>query len=822
MSDFDPDAFLNDEVPVNGELGGDFDPDSFLTEGQEETVEQIELQPGQIDPNIIQNQTVGQDIKAVADGLLGGEKSSSAGALVRGATESITFGLSRQLSAGINAAIDYTAGFSGDKSMGEIYNKYKTNYDIIRAQDRKDQAGANLAGQALGAVGPLGLANKVAQGTRFMQQGYKASQVGKLALFDAGIDVAANVSKNLTGVQDKNLDTILEESYTTFLFSGTAQSVVSLVGQTAKALGDSSTLRYINSSIGTSAKKYKQGVEKYVNNVTKNSTDPEVRKQALTKAVDILDSKGLNNLEVMATPGKLKENVVQAIDEVGQSISSKYRELDDIYGTAISMKSTDDKVVSYFGNVMTSSKSEVRKAEAQRALSMVRGEFFDNSTNQAKNYGMTDLWELRKNLWGTNSKQYLSDRGITNKEDIKFIKNTVDDLFQAKRTSMLKSANQEVVEAGSKIANLKNTTDDLIKEKDALTAQYVALGNIDPADANKAAKALKIESSISGLESRIKTNTNEYQKALEVAKADLESAAKGIASKTTPRAIELGDEINLANKEYQDLLEVKKGFIDNMDLPETDSGLLLNAVKSTYQNIKQPFGILTAKVIGGGAGVGAKVLGKPVLGSMANTLENIAGTTMDSMVYKATSKAAAFFRNSENLTNDVFNNRLVAKFAETMADGDLTADEAGIQLDSLVAQQRLYLAPLKRTTDDIIKRYPDIINYVKESDPSMLDIISNAYAEDDYETIAGAMDTMSKRPGIQKFFEAGQGWDGKLYDPAERQMAADNINTNINIPMLKRKELVNQVMTTGVVPDASQFGRKEPAPISPRNKGLVR
>jgi len=806
MSKFDPNSYGKEESTSSA-----FDPNSYTEAAVEQPV--IEQAPET-------ETTIMQDMSAVADSVLSGTKQSAVGAAVRGIAESATLGLNKHISSGINAGIEYAMGT--DKSIGQLYNKYKTDYDLIRTQDRLQQSGANIAGQAVGILGPVGLANKAAKGAKVLQSSYRAAQIGKMALFDAGIDVASNVAKNITDVQDKNLNQIMDEAYSSFLFSGLGQSAVAVLGKTAKSIGDTSTMRYINNSLNSSTAKYKKGVQSYVEKATKGSTDPLAKEAALNKAIKVLNDNGLDKIDVISTPGQLKANFIDSIDATGQEISKRYSELDEIYGSTISMKPVNDKVTSYFSNVMITSKSPTRTAEAQKAFEMIRGEVYDSASNQAKQYGMTDLWELRKNLWGANSKQYLADRGITNKDDVKFIKNTIDDFFQSKRTSVLGSATQEVAENSSKIASLKQSADQMIEQQNLLKQQLQSLGKVNPDDANALAKAAKLDSDIASLQARIDTNTNEFQKAYEFAKADLENAAKGIAKKTTPRAQEIGKEVNDLNQKYQDLIEVKKGFIDNMDIPETDSGILLNVISNTYKNIKQPFGVFAAKSIGGTAGVTAKVLGKPVLGAMADTLESFSKTTLDNMVYKSSQSAARFFRNSESLGDDVFNNRLISQFVSTLNDDELSADEAGIKFDSLKAQQNLYLAPLKRTTEDVKKRIDDVMDFAKEINPELAGLIADSYAVDDYDTIAGYLDTLSKNKETAKFFEAGQGWDGKIYDPAERQMMSEQIRNNLSIPVLQREKLIIDFLDTGIVPDVNQFKRPEPKPLMARDKNKVR
>jgi hypothetical protein len=98
----------------------------------------------------------------------------------------------------------------------------------------------------------------------------------------------------------------------------------------------------------------------------------------------------------------------------------------------------------------------------------------------------------------------------------------------------------------------------------------------------------------------------------------------------------------------------------------------------------------------------------------------------------------------------------------------LSDNEFKRALYGTIAEVNLKQNPIARTTDDAKTRVGDMRNYIKLNAPSMLQEFDAILEQDSDAALAGFLDNVSKMEGLNKLFEPGIGFNGKVYSPEDK------------------------------------------------------
>lgn len=149
----------------------------------------------------------------------------------------------------------------------------------------------------------------------------------------------------------------------------------------------------------------------------------------------------------------------------------------------------------------------------------------------------------------------------------------------------------------------------------------------------------------------------------------------------------------------------------------------------------------------------------------------------------------------------------------------LSDNEFKRALYGTIAEVNLKQNPIARTTDDAKTRVGDMRNYIKLNAPSMLQEFDAILEQDSDAALAGFLDNISKMEGINKLFEPGVGFNGKVYSPEDKAQLETQIKQT-DIPAAQRMQLLQELRKEGLVPDFDQIIPEEPVQHVPRNRKI--
>jgi Ca2+-binding EF-hand superfamily protein len=136
-----------------------------------------------------------------------------------------------------------------------------------------------------------------------------------------------------------------------------------------------------------------------------------------------------------------------------------------------------------------------------------------------------------------------------------------------------------------------------------------------------------------------------------------------------------------------------------------------------------------------------------------------------------------------------------------------------------IAEINLRSFPLERSADTFLERQKDIRHFLKMQQPTAVKDFDEVIDSGDKGQIAQFMDQVSKFPGAGKFFQPGIGIDGFVYSPEDKQQLELQLK-QADIPGAQRIEMLNQLRSTGKVPNMEEIVEPQPMRHIPRAKKI--
>jgi len=135
------------------------------------------------------------------------------------------------------------------------------------------------------------------------------------------------------------------------------------------------------------------------------------------------------------------------------------------------------------------------------------------------------------------------------------------------------------------------------------------------------------------------------------------------------------------------------------------------------------------------------------------------------------------------------------------------------EVAAIVAESDIRQEPLPRSAKAAIARQDSIIALAQSVDPESAKMLRQAFKDKDESTIGALLNEFSKIPEAQDFFEPGQGFDGKVYSPEEKQQLEEQLKTDTSINYVEKLEKIKDLRVNGTIPNA------QPEQRVPRSMG---
>lgn len=138
-------------------------------------------------------------------------------------------------------------------------------------------------------------------------------------------------------------------------------------------------------------------------------------------------------------------------------------------------------------------------------------------------------------------------------------------------------------------------------------------------------------------------------------------------------------------------------------------------------------------------------------------------------------------------------------------------------LYGIVGDLNLIQSPLARDAQSVQARQTDIRHVIKDLHPTLLSDFEAAMESGDETTIGMFMSSMMKFPGASKYFEAGIGFGGKVYDPEDKATLERQLKLT-DLPAAQRIQMLNALRSNGIIPDLNSVVKPEPKVHTPVKK----
>ncbi|MCK9370538.1 hypothetical protein M0R04_11560 [Candidatus Dojkabacteria bacterium] len=116
-----------------------------------------------------------------------------------------------------------------------------------------------------------------------------------------------------------------------------------------------------------------------------------------------------------------------------------------------------------------------------------------------------------------------------------------------------------------------------------------------------------------------------------------------------------------------------------------------------------------------------------------------------------------------------------------------------------VSELNLKQSPLDRNNTDLKNRSDDVLQVMQESAPELTGALRKAINEDNEEGMAAAMEQLAKHPSAKGLIKDGQGWNGKVRDPADKAAMESQIS-GMNVSHRQKLELKKALNLQGTIP----------------------
>ena len=152
--------------------------------------------------------------------------------------------------------------------------------------------------------------------------------------------------------------------------------------------------------------------------------------------------------------------------------------------------------------------------------------------------------------------------------------------------------------------------------------------------------------------------------------------------------------------------------------------------------------------------------------------------------------------------------------------GGLTDEEFGQHVSSAISKVSLMEAPLDRTTNNTKANSSKIAAILEVEHPERANQFRELIEAKDDVGIAAFMDRLAKDPKTKELIKPGIGWDGKVYDPADKDFLRNEIKKS-PAPYTEKLQQQELLDVHGVIPTPSQ-SKPYYKEFKPRNKKALR
>jgi hypothetical protein len=249
------------------------------------------------------------------------------------------------------------------------------------------------------------------------------------------------------------------------------------------------------------------------------------------------------------------------------------------------------------------------------------------------------------------------------------------------------------------------------------------------------------------------------------------------------------------NKTFSNLSNAEELLLDSVS--KQSSGGVVDTVKNAFK--------LKGLVVGGVAastGLG----GLPVAGVVIGVNQLLASPSLPAAMAVGLKKIAD--RISVNPNSPLLKRLTVS--------AGLSSETFRNSLSSVISEINLSEESIGRTTDDVYKRKDDILGALEFHAPEQAAMLRELIDNNDDDAIAGFMDEMGRNPKMKPFIESGVGFNGKVYNEADKKHFLDEI-MGAQVSLAQRISLRKDLLRTGTIPiiEDDTPPRKE---YQPRNR----
>jgi len=235
--------------------------------------------------------------------------------------------------------------------------------------------------------------------------------------------------------------------------------------------------------------------------------------------------------------------------------------------------------------------------------------------------------------------------------------------------------------------------------------------------------------------------------------------------------------------------------------------------KRKYGNLKAMGDIVEDKISGADVNLVSQNLAQMLtvrrglfaVGALGVASNPVAATALLAVNAVATSPKmqGSYVKGLERLSTHLTNNPLgpvATRLGAVTGIASLTDDILNEEVSVAMAQATLRDKPLKRTNADLIANANAISTLLRDMDPNAAQAFNKARREGDDVSISQIGAMLAKMPEAEGLIEEGQGWEGKLYDPAEIQAATNEVEANKDMSLAQRLMHKKALKQSGTIP----------------------
>lgn len=827
MSEIDFDTLMAQGETV---LEEELDFDTLMAQGEDVDIEQMEA-PTPVMSNPEQppegKTSLLEDVADFAGSAVNTGVDVIEGALTRTRTFSRGYvPFANHVSAFVDATIDPVTDIISDKIYGEspstveesFGQRYARSLEKMREVEKQDieSLGKTKALVYEGAGMALSF-NKFAKLFGITDKSGKASKIA----FDTSLVLTREIDRS--GINRESLNTA---GWAT-MFSTAVHTIGGPVGRLASSVGRGGRRlvgmiddKVFSSAIQSTMKATNESIQEFTSKHGKDALE------RVTKKI------GLGTAEVAENYPLLIKNIDDSLDNTGEALKEAWDEADMILGKG------SLNVAGLVDNVKKKAAKALGKNPPKEVVDALMNEIdstFINSSN--KQYVIQSAKELNDFLIDLNSGGETFLDSISNlspkiQEKVKkTVFGTLRNQLKRERKSLIGGLKykQSIGEGVSPKAGFTKGVDIDLEEASKLAKQYAdeAKGwqkEIDQLITSPNADPKNLKAQVGQLEGLVADslqNAKKYQSMVD------DAGKIGVTvNRAKDAASKLDDGITKIELEKisSNLEQLSKDYYETADFKDVVVGTANKATKTTGGGFVPWFkGLLSSPfvqigyLLGGTTGaISAFAAEKPVR-MLTRELAKAYGTTTDETLRAVLKKTMDGMDTFARLNKDPFVRSLATKAAHILDDKDIAPDEAWSKLDSIFSQTALYNKPIERNSAAAMENIEHILAIAADIDPVKGKILSNAISNKT--NLAPVFDQISKLPGMEKYIQTGEGWDGMVFDPQEKLAMQNRISLDYPLMTTAQKLKEKDKIESGLIPDWSNLPGRQPSKLTPGDKG---